>query len=491
MTGDTTGPASRPRVPDDFLWGIAIAANQAEGAWLEGGKGPSQADVMRFVPEQDLHEIATTDTSGEIKQSLKDAVGAYPKREGIDFFHSYRDDIALLSGLGINAFRTSIAWSRLFPRGDEAEPNADGLKFYDDLFATLREHGLQPVITLSHYEMPLALVTELGGWRNRAVLEHFLRFARTAIERWSPTVDCWMVFNQLNTGLLDPFLALGIVDVADDEMPAAKMQALHHQFVANARVVELAHAVNPRARVGSMVLDMTAYPASKRPEDNLARVREDQAILFPADVIVRGAYPPAATRYLHKHGIRLEMADGDLDLIAAQTVDYLAVSYYVTRLVEEGPTSLDAPGWSITGPRPNPHLPATPWGWQIDPIGLRTALNALTDRYPGTPLLIAENGLGAEDVPGADGIVHDPYRIDYHRSHVAAMLDAIDDGCSVMGYLAWSGIDVVSASSNQRSKRYGFVHVDLDNLGSGTGRRTPKDSYSWYREVTRSGGRVL
>lgn len=477
--------------PEDFLWGVAIAANQAEGAWQEDGKGPSQADVMRFDPNLDLHSIETTESAGDVARALADASGVYPKRDGIGFYETYRDDLELLGRMGITAFRTSIAWSRLYPRGDETEPNAIALKFYDDLFATVRQHGMRPVVTLTHYEMPLYLVTELGGWRNREVMDHFLRFAETAIARWSPLVDVWMVFNQLNTGLLDPFLALGLLDVPDADMPAVKMQALHHQFVANAAVVAMAHRANPDALAGSMVLDMTAYPASTRPADVLAQVHEEQVTLFPSDVLVRGAYPAAATRYLREHGISLDIREGDLELIAEHPVDYLAISYYVTRVVGEGPTSLDRTGWSINGDQPNPHLAASPWGWQIDPLGLRTALNKYADRYPGMPILIAENGLGAEDVLTTAGEVHDSYRIDYHRDHIRAVGRAIDDGCTVMGYLAWSGIDVVSASSNQRSKRYGFVYVDLDDLGVGSGRRIPKLSFDWFREVVTSRGRLL
>jgi len=481
MSAEAGGP-----FPEDFLWGVAIAANQAEGAWQQAGKGPSQADVMRFDPDLDLHSIATTESVADVVRALADGSGIYPKRDGIGFYETYRDDLELLGQLGINAFRTSIAWSRLYPRGDEAEPNADALKFYDDLFATVRQHGMRPVVTLTHYEMPLNLVTELGGWRNREVMDHFLRFAGTAISRWSPLVDVWMVFNQLNTGLLDPFLALGLLDVSDAEMPAVKMQALHHQFVANAAVVAMAHRANPSALAGSMVLDMTAYPATTRPADVLAQVQEEQVTLFPSDVLVRGAYPPAATRYLRDHGISLDIRDGDLELIAKHTVDYLAISYYVTRVVGEGPTSLDRTGWSINGDRPNLHLAASPWGWQIDPLGLRTALNKYADRYPGMPILIAENGLGSEDVLTPAGEVHDPYRIDYHREHIRAVGQAIDDGCTVMGYLAWSGIDVVSASSNQRSKRYGFIYVDLDDFGVGSGRRIRKDSFDWFQAVVTS-----
>jgi 6-phospho-beta-glucosidase len=477
--------------PEDFLWGVAIAANQAEGAWQEAGKGPSQADVMRYDPAQNLHEIVTPTSVAEVDRALADPTGVYPKRDGIGFFHSYRDDLALLAELGINTFRTSIAWSRLFPLGTEHGPNAEALKFYDDLFATVREQGMRPVVTLSHYEMPLHLVTELGGWQNRAVLDHFLRYARVAVERWTPLVDCWMVFNQINTALLDPGLALGLLDVDDAGMPRAKMQALHHQFVANAHVVDLVHRADPTALAGSMVVDMLAYPRSTRPEDNFARMREEQVVLFPADVLVRGEYPPAARRYLREHDIDLDMADDDMEVIAAHPVDYLAVSYYVSRVVGEGPSSLDRPGWSLSGSEPNPHLQASPWGWQIDPLGLRTALNTYADRYPGVPVLIAENGLGAEDEVTIDGRIHDPYRIDYHREHLRALGSAISDGCPVMGYLAWSGIDVVSASSNQRSKRYGFVHVDLDDVGSGSGRRTRKDSFEWYRLVITSRGGAL
>jgi len=477
--------------PQDFLWGFAIAANQAEGAWLAGGKGPCQADVMRWDPEIDPHEIALITTRAQLADALADEAGVYPKRDGIDFYNTYAEDIDLLAGMGANAFRTSINWSRIFPRGDESEPNAEGLAFYDRLIDKLNASGLTPVITLSHYEMPLALITEYGGWANRQVLEFFNTYADLVVERYAGRVGYWMGFNQINTGLMDPYLALGLLEGELDDVSQTKLTAIHHQLLANAHLVQTVHRLDPGAKAGSMILDMTAYPASTRPQDALAVQHADQEVFYTADVMVRGAYPRWFERACESRGFDLGITDADRTLLEENTSDYLAVSYYVTRVLQDGPGSmLDHTGWGVIGDLPNPHLESTRWGWQIDPTGFQLALLKLADRYPGLPILVAENGLGNRDVLEADGTVHDPYRIDYHRDHIAAMARAVDEGANVVGYLVWSGIDVVSASSNERTKRYGFVYVDLDDEGNGSGRRIRKDSYEYFAEVAGSNGAV-
>ncbi|MGC3995533.1 MAG: glycoside hydrolase family 1 protein [Propionicimonas sp.] len=477
--------------PDGFLWGFAIAANQAEGAWQAGGKGPCQADVMKWDPSVDPHDIAMITSREQLEAALADTEGVYPKRDGIDFFHTYPADLDLLAGMGANAFRTSINWARIFPRGDEPEPNPEGLAFYDALIDKLNAVGLKPVITLSHYEMPLALITEYGGWANRQVLDFFNRYADLVVDRYSGKVAYWMGFNQINTGLMDPYLALGLLEDEVGSITQAKLQATHHQLLANAHLVATVHRVDPQARAGSMILDMTAYPASTRPEDVLAVQKADQEVFYAADVLVRGEYPGWFAPYCAEHGIELQISDADAALLAENVSDYLAISYYVTRVIGANRASiLDSTGWNVLGDLPNPHLPSTRWGWQIDPTGFELALLKLADRYPGVPILIAENGLGNIDVLDADGRIHDDYRTEYIRDHVAAMRRAVAQGVNVAGYLVWSGIDIVSASSNERTKRYGFVYVDLDDQGNGTARRIPKDSYDYFRQVATSNGRM-
>ncbi|MCA0293825.1 MAG: glycoside hydrolase family 1 protein [Actinobacteria bacterium] len=484
MTGST--------FPRGFLWGFAIAANQAEGAWLAGGKGPCQADVMRWDPDIDPHEIAVITSQAQIEDALADDSGVYPKRDGIGFYDTYEQDLEELAGMGANAFRTSINWSRIFPRGDEAEPNAEGLAFYDRLIDTLNESGLTPVITLSHYEMPLTLITQYGGWANRQVLDFFNRYVDLVAERYAGKVGYWMGFNQINSGLMDPYLALGLLADELDNVSETKLKAIHHQLLANAHLVQTVHRIDPGAKAGSMILDMTAYPASTRPGDALAVQHADQEVYYTADVMVRGSYPRWFERACEKRGLELGITDADRVLLRENTSDYLAVSYYVTRVLQDGPGSmLDSTGWEVLGDLPNPHLVGTRWGWQIDPTGFQLALLKLADRYPGLPILVAENGLGDRDVLEPDGTVHDAYRIDYHRDHIAAMAAAIAEGANVVGYLVWSGIDVVSASSNERTKRYGFVYVDLDDEGNGSGRRIRKDSYGYFQTVASSNGAVL
>jgi len=470
--------------PDGFLWGFAIAANQAEGAWLAGGKGPCQADVMKWDPSVDPHDIVMITSRDQIEEALADTEGTYPKRDGIDFFHTYAEDLELLAGMGANAFRTSINWARIFPRGDEPEPNPEGLAFCDALIDRLNAVGMKPVITLSHYEMPLTLVTEYGGWANRQVLDFFNRYADLLIERYAGKVAYWMGFNQINSGLMDPYLALGLLEDELDDVTQAKLTAIHHQLLANAHLVQTVHRLDPRAQAGSMILDMTAYPATTKPADALAVQHADQTVYYTADVMLRGAYPVWFDRYCASHGYDLGITAADRRLLADNISDYLAVSYYVTRVLESTPGSmLDRTGWSVLGDLPNPHLERSRWGWQIDPAGFRLALIKLADRYPGVPVLVAENGIGSRDSLEPDGTVHDDYRIAYHRDHVHAMQQAIDEGANVAGYLVWSGIDIVSASSNERSKRYGFVYVDLDDQGHGTGRRVLKDSYNYFRQL--------
>ncbi|MCG7205112.1 family 1 glycosylhydrolase [Streptomyces arenae] len=478
-------------LPDGFLWGGAIAANQAEGAWQEDGRGLSIEDVVPFLPADGYEHLEIIRSRSQIEDGLADRAAAYPKRTGIDFYHTYPEDIALLAELGIKAFRTSIAWSRVFPNGDEQEPNEAGLAFYDRLFDELRKHGIEPVVTLSHYEMPLYLVTEYGGWKNRAVLDFFERFADTVLKRYAEKVTYWIVFNQINTVYFDPYLTLGLLADDEDDFPTALWQGVHHQLVANARAVRLGRRYNPSARMGSMLLDMRAYPRTTAPRDVLAAQQLTQDSLLFSDVMVRGAYPASFRRLLADREIDLQITRADLDQLRENTIDYLTLSYYSSFVVQDGTRLADNIGWPVASKEvANPHLEASEWGWIVDPDGLRIALNEYEDRY-NIPLMIVENGLGARDTVEADGSVHDPYRIAYLKAHIETMKEAVRDGVDLLGYLPWGPIDIVSSSTSEMTKRYGFIHVDLDDLGHGTGRRRKKDSFAWYQKVIASNGEDL
>lgn len=476
--------------PEGFLWGGAIAANQAEGAWDVEGRGPSQADIKRFIPDADPYRIQTAESADGIAAALIDRNGIYPKRWGIDFFHTYEHDIELFAELGMNAFRTSISWSRIFPTGVDAEPNQAGLAFYDRLFAALRAHGIAPVVTLSHYEMPLHLVLELGGWANRELLGHWERYCAVVLQRYADVVDHWIAFNQINSAPLDPFLSLGIPHESGD--PRQRLwNGIYNQLLGNATAVRLARELAPHASMGSMILDVSVVPRTTSPEDNLAALQYMQQAMSFSDVMVRGQIPGFVHRYLREAGLTLPERPGDAELLREHTIDFLAVSYYSSEVVATGDSMFEAGAWEpgATASR-NELLQRTDWGWQIDPVGLRTALNRYWDRYQ-IPLMIAENGIGAIDQVGEDGVVDDQYRIDYLRRHLEQLREAIHDGVDVLGYHPWSPIDIISAGTSEMKKRYGFIHVDQSDDGSGSGARSRKTSFHWYQHVIARGGAEL
>ncbi|HEY8653766.1 MAG TPA: glycoside hydrolase family 1 protein [Dermatophilaceae bacterium] len=476
--------------PDGFLWGGGVAANQLEGAWDADGRGPSIADVAHFLPDARQRAVEVIRSRTQIETALK-SDGVHPKRWGIDFYHTFRSDIALFSELGLNSFRTSISWSRVFPRGDEEEPNEAGLAFYDALFDELLSRGMAPVVTLSHYEMPVRLVTEYGGWANRQVLEFWERYCRVVLARYAEKVAYWITFNQMNTVFYEPYGALGILteDVAD--VRAATWAGIHHQLVGNAVAVRLARELCPRAKIGSMLLDIALYPRTTSPDDNFAAYQNFQHSTFMADVMVRGAYPGYVERYLDEHAVALPWMAGDAEVLRENAIDFLAFSYYTSEVVSAGTVLLDAAQWTASKEEyRNDLLQATPWGWQIDPVGLRTALNKYWDRYQ-VPLMIAENGLGAVDEVRADGSIQDDYRIEYLRRHVEQVREAIADGVRVIGFYPWSPIDIISSGTSEMKKRYGFIHVDQDDFGKGSGRRSRKASFGWYQRVIATNGMSL
>ena len=461
--------------PEGFLWGGAIAANQAEGAYLEDGKG---LDISDGLPHGTKHEY----------DAVPDPDKFYPTHEAIDFYHRYKEDLAWMEKLGLKAFRTSINWSRIYPNGDDEKPNEAGLKFYDDLFDEMHRRGMEPVVTLSHYETPMHLVEKYGSWRSRRLVEFFLRYCETVFRRYKGKVKYWLTFNEINNMRRLPGAAGGIFFEKGENRQQTVFQADHHMFVANALAIKLCHELCPEAKIGCMLSLSNVYPNTCRPEDVFETMELRRVSLWYGDVMIRGGYPSYTARMWDEAGVTVTMEPGDEELLETYTADYLGFSYYRTTTHKYGdPFSGDTGGDQGT---PNPYLESTPWGWQIDPIGLRYTLNELYDRYQ-LPLFVVENGLGQVDIPDENGEIHDIYRIKYVREHVKAMKEAIRDGVDLMGYTYWGPIDIVSAGTGEMKKRYGFVYVDRDNEGHGTMERRKKESFDWYAKVVQSNGKDL
>ncbi|WP_050184406.1 glycoside hydrolase family 1 protein [Domibacillus robiginosus] len=462
--------------PENFLWGGATAANQAEGAYLSDGKGLSTADVMTVG----VHGVPREITDGIVEGNY------YPSHKAVDHYHRFKEDIALFAEMGFKCYRMSIAWSRIFPNGDEEVPNEAGLKYYGEVFDTCCQYGIEPLVTLSHFETPLGLL-KYGSWENRKVVDFYLRYCSTVFNRYKGKVKHWLTFNEINVMSTKPWMAGG-VDSNDEQK---KMAAAYHQFLASAKAVQLAHSVDPDNRVGMMYAGHIAYPNSSDPEDVQATADFMHKMLFYCDVQCRGYYPAYKLKEFERRGIMLPVQDGDEEALLKGKVDFLSFSYYATHVVGKE-TNLDFEGLNgvKTGYK-NPCLPTTEWGWTIDPMGLRYLLNLLYDRYQ-IPLMIVENGLGAVDKVEEDGRVHDPYRIEYLRAHLKEIKKAIEiDGVPVMGYTMWGPIDIIAASTGEMKKRYGFIYVDVDDNGSGTFERRRKDSFYWYKKVIESNGEDL
>lgn len=463
--------------PDDFLWGGATAANQLEGAYDEGGKGLSIQDVMPSG-------IFASRTDAPTPENLK--------LVGIDFYHRYAQDIALFAEMGFSVFRLSIAWSRIFPNGDDVEPNEEGLAFYDRVFDECAKHGIEPLVTISHYETPLALSEKYDGWVSRELIGFYERYVRVLFDRYATKVRYWLTFNEINSVLHVPFMSGGISTPKEQLSESDLYQAIHHELVASALATKIAHESYPGIKVGCMVISMPIYPLTPSPNDAVAVMQADHANLMFSDVHTRGAYPGYALRYFREHGIELDITDEDRDLLS-HTVDFVSFSYYMSICETADPALKETGAGNIMGGVPNPTLPASEWGWQIDPQGLRVVLNQFWDRW-GKPLFIVENGLGAKDeLVEVDGVktVIDDYRIAYLNDHLVQVAEAVADGVEVLGYTSWGCIDLVSASSAQLSKRYGFIYVDRNDDGTGTLERYRKKSFGWYAEVIRTSGASL
>lgn len=462
--------------PENFLWGGAIAANQCEGAYDEDGKGLSVQDV---TPHGIYGEVTPQPTPDNLK--LK----------GIDFYHRYREDIALFAGMGFKALRISIAWSRIYPNGDDQTPNEKGLEFYDRVFDECQKHGIEPVVTISHYETPLNLAKKYDGWRNRALIGFYERYVRTLFARYGKRVKYWLTFNEINSLLHAPFMSGGIATPKERLTESDLYQAAHHELVASALATKIAHEMMPSAKVGCMILAMPLYPLTPSPDDVIAAMEGERLNDFYADVHARGAYPGYMLRYFEEHGIKIEFAEGDKEILK-NTVDFISFSYYLSACASADKSIKSGRG-NIIGGVPNPTLKSSEWGWQIDPQGLSYVLCKLWERYQ-KPLFIVENGLGAVDKLVEDNgvlTVNDGYRIDYMREHLLQVAEAIADGVEVMGYTSWGCIDIVSASTAQMSKRYGFIYVDRNDDGSGTLNRYKKQSFYWYKDVIATNGACL
>lgn len=473
------------KFPDNFLWGAATSAAQVEGGWNEGGKGPSVMDVLGSGIDGGIMRVQTKNVQSDI---------FYPNHVASDFYHNWKEDIKSFAELGLKSYRMSIAWSRIFPNGDEETPNEQGLQFYEDVFKELRKYGIEPIVTTVHYDTPLHLSNDYGGWSNRETIDFYVKYCEVIFRRYSKLVKYWMTFNEINS-LLVPFSILtgGAINVqmkSEENTEQVRLQALHHQFVASAKAVKLAHEINKEYQVGCMIAYMCNYPSTCNPLDiRLAQQDDQMKNMFCGDVQVRGAYPKFAKRYFAENNITINMLPEDTEVLQEGKVDFYSLSYYMTNCIGIDPNQEITAGNLIYGKK-NPYLEATEWGWQIDPLGLRWVLNHVYDRYQ-IPIMIVENGLGTTDVVDNNGEIIDDYRIDYLSKHIHEMKEAIADGVELIAYTPWSALDLVSLSGGTMRKRYGFIHVDRDDEGNGTLKRTKKKSFYWYKDVISSNGENL
>ena len=472
--------------PKDFLWGGATAANQCEGAWQAGGKGLATVDVTPFGA--DRFPVAL----GRLEMLECDDRHYYPSHEAIDLYHHYKEDIALFAEMGFRCFRLSIAWTRILPNGDDAQPSEEGLAFYDAVFDECHKYGIEPLVTICHFDTPIALIKKYGGWKDRRMVDAYVHYCSILFDRYKGKVKYWLTFNEINMILHLPFMGAGLVFEEGEDKEAVEYLAAHNELVASAWATKIAHEIDPEVKIGCMLAAGSYYPYSCRPGDVRAAQLDNQDNYFFVDVQSRGYYPAYAVKKLERLGIDVGMTDEDREVLAANTVDFISFSYYSTRCSAgaDNPDVEKTQGNAFAGAK-NPYLQQSQWGWAIDPLGFRITLNDLYDRYQ-KPLFVVENGLGAKDVVEEDGSINDDYRIDYLRQHIAAMRDAVtEDGVDLLGYSTWGPIDLVSAGTGEMSKRYGFIYVDRDDAGNGTLKRSKKKSFDWYKKVIATNGEDL
>lgn len=476
------------KFPKNFLWGGAFSANQVEGAGNEDNKGLSTADMFQFVKN---------DRGGKFSRTYEEIINAcndtddskYPKRRGIDFYHKYRDDLDLFKEMGFKTLRLSISWARIFPNGDDEKPNKLGLDYYHSLFDEMKNRGIEPLVTISHFEMPINLSLKYNGWADRKVIDFYFRYVEVLFKEYSNKVKYWITFNEVDATAHIPFVGAGIIPDKTENLEQVKYQSLHHQFVASALVTKLAHKNYPNLMVGCMATKNLKYPSTCKPEDCLQFLQETSEDAFCTDMQVFGEYSYTIKNLLRKKNIEIQFEENDEKILKENTVDFVSFSYYASLVTSYNKEGKEKTNSNLLVGEKNPYLEQTPWGWQIDPVGLRFSLNQMYDRYK-LPVFVAENGLGTHDKL-ENGIVNDTYRIEYVKRHIEQIKLAIEDGVDVFGYTYWGCIDCISASTSEMSKRYGFIYVDQDDEGNGTLRRIPKESFYWYKKVIGSNGEDL
>ncbi len=477
----------RKGFPKDFLWGGASAACQMEGAYDEDGKGMTVSDIQMYTRNLDRKVLKKEGggTIAQLKAMAEDHENLYPKRWGIDFYHRYKEDLGYLKEMGFRCYRTSIAWARIFPNGDDEKPNEEGLKFYDALIDEIVKDGMEPIITISHYEMPLNLVFKYGGFANKELIDLYMKYAVLVLERYADRVKYWIPFNQINLFYPCGFKSTGVAEQEDGSTLEKYYQAAHNQFIACAKLKKYAKEHHLPVQIGTMVSDRVLFPMSCNPQDMVLTQRRNRMQYFFPDVQLKGDYPEYAKVYFEENHFDIKQTEDELKLIKENTLDFLAFSHYATRVIDHKTCTMDSKHFEQ-----NPYLKPTPWDWRMDPEGFYHNINEYTDRYH-MPMIIGENGFGAIDTVEEDGSVHDDYRIDYFAKYIAAMKKAVTEGADIIAYCAWSPIDMISSSTSEMTKRYGFVYVDQDDFGKGSGKRSRKDSFYWYKKVIETNGEDL
>lgn len=471
--------------PKDFLWGGATAANQTEGAFDKNGRGLSNVDLMPFGEKR--FEVGT----GQLDQRQLPEGTVYPSRVAIDHYGHYEEDIKLMAEMGFKVYRMSISWSRIFPQGDESTPNALGLEHYRKVFQLCKDNNIEPLVTINHFDIPMYLVDNYGGWKNRQTLDFFVNYAKSLFENYKDLVKYWLTFNEINMVLHFPFVSSGLTFQESDNRQQITTDVIHHQLVASAKVTEVAKQINPDFQIGCMLAAGSYYPQTPNPKDMWKSILDDRDSYMFTDVQVRGHYPNYYLKQMEQKGLTIPFQTGDNEILAENTVDFISFSYYSSRVSSANPDAGNQTESNIFASEVNPYLESSDWGWQIDPLGFRITMNQIYDRY-NKPLFVVENGIGAFDEVTEDNQIIDDYRIQYHKEHIQAMADTIEqDGVELLGYTSWACIDSISNGTGEMAKRYGFIYVDRDNHGKGSFRRIPKKSFYWYKQVIESNGANL
>ncbi len=472
-------------LPEHFFWGGATAANQCEGGYTEGGRGVANIDLLPIGEER--FAIA----SGKIKKLESEDKYFYPAKNAIDFYHHYKEDIALFAEMGFNVYRMSISWTRIFPNGDEEQPNEEGLLFYENIFLECHKYGIEPLVTISHFDCPIGLVKKYGGWKNRKMISFYEKLVTTLFTRFKHLVTYWITFNEINMIYHLPFCAAGIYFDEGENQKQVIANAAHYELVASALATKIGHEINAKNNIGCMFAAGPYYPETCKPEDYWQAICDDRDGYSLLDVQVRGGYPNYLIKKYEKEGISIPFAEGDKELLQKYTADFISFSYYNSRVSSADTSQKDITEGNVFPTLVNPYLKVSAWGWPIDPLGLRITLNALYDRYQ-KPLFIVENGFGAEDIPDENGFIQDDYRINYLKSHIKEMIKAVEeDGIELWGYTSWGCIDLISNGTGEMKKRYGFIYVDRNNKGEGSFKRLKKKSFYWYKRVIASNGKEL